>query len=80
MAAERLPSKEELKARMQANDERIRQQWIKTYEARIVREELQKCQKAEGVNHYAVCRPLVETYMELLKDAKVKGFRIIDEA
>lgn len=58
---------------MQANDERIRQQWIKTYEARIVREELQKCQKAEGVNHYAVCRPLVETYMELLKDAKVSA-------
>jgi hypothetical protein len=42
-------------------------------EARIVREELQKCQKAEGVNHYAVCKPLVETYLELLKDAKVSG-------
>lgn len=44
-------------------------------EARIVREELQKCQKAEGVNHYAVCKPLVETYLELLKDAKVSGTR-----
>ena len=42
-------------------------------EARIVREELQKCQKAEGVNHYAVCKPLVETYLELLKDAKVSA-------
>lgn len=23
------------------------------------------------MNHYAVCRPLAETYLELLKDAKV---------
>lgn len=41
-------------------------------EARIVREELQKCQKAEGVNHYQVCHDLAQKYMDLLKDAKVR--------
>lgn len=46
-------------------------QWVKTMEARIVREELMKCHRSEGVNHYAICKPLVETYMDLLKDAKV---------
>jgi hypothetical protein len=40
-------------------------------QARIVREELQKCQKAEGINHYQVCHGLAEKYLELLKDAKV---------
>lgn len=40
-------------------------------QARIVREELQKCHKAEGVNHYQVCEGLTKRYMELLKDAKV---------
>jgi hypothetical protein len=39
--------------------------------ARIVREELQKCHKAEGVNHYQVCNDLTKRYMELLKEAKV---------
>ncbi|CAO1617755.1 unnamed protein product [Parajaminaea phylloscopi] len=76
---DKLPSTEELKEKLDNRNERIRQQWIKTFEARIVREELQKCQKAEGVNHYAVCRPLAETYLDLLKDAKVKGFTIVDE-
>jgi hypothetical protein len=40
-------------------------------EARIVREELQKCHKAEGVNHYQVCSDLAKKYHSLLADAKV---------
>lgn len=60
-------------ARMDSRNEQMRQQWIKTYEARLVAAEISKCQKAEGVNHYAVCRPLVDTYLELLKDAKVRA-------
>ncbi|PWN19083.1 hypothetical protein BCV69DRAFT_251616 [Microstroma glucosiphilum] len=69
----KLPSQEEFEATLAARNETLRNNWIKTMEARIVREELQKCQKAEGVNHYAVCKPLVETYLELLKDAKVSA-------
>ena len=40
-------------------------------EARIVREELQKCHKAEGVNHYQVCAGLAKKYKDLLADAQV---------
>lgn len=60
---------------LDARAERVRQDWIKTMEARIVREELQKCRKAEGVNSYYYCKPLVETYLGLLRDAKVSGER-----
>lgn len=41
-------------------------------EARIVREELQKCHKAEGVNHYQACSDLANKYHSLLADAKVR--------
>lgn len=42
------------------------------YEARLVREEITKCHRAEGVNHYEACHDLVQHYLELLKDAKVR--------
>jgi hypothetical protein len=41
-------------------------------EARIVREELVKCQKAEGVNHYVECKHLSELYLKLLRENKVR--------
>ncbi|KAK0532634.1 hypothetical protein OC834_002529 [Tilletia horrida] len=71
---------DELRAKISAREEKIREDWIRTMQARIVREELQKCYKAEGVNHYQVCHDLAQTYNKLLKDAKVQGYRIIDEA
>lgn len=37
-----------------AREEKIRQSWIGVMEARLVREELQKCWRTEGVNHYEV--------------------------
>ncbi|EPQ27956.1 uncharacterized protein PFL1_04283 [Pseudozyma flocculosa PF-1] len=77
---DRLPSADEFKAELASRDEKIREGWIKTMEARIVREELQKCHKAEGVNHYSACADLAKTYHSLLLDAKVKGFREIELA
>ncbi|KAK0550306.1 hypothetical protein OC845_002743 [Tilletia horrida] len=71
-------SRDELRAKVESREEKIREDWIRTMQARIVREELQKCYKAEGVNHYQVCNGLVQTYNKLLKDAKVKGYKIID--
>ena len=44
----------------QARDSIIREQWIKTMEQRLVRDELAKCYKAEGVNHYVACKDLAE--------------------
>ncbi len=36
-----------------------------------VREELQKCWRTEGVNHYEVCHPLTEKYLDLLRTNRV---------
>jgi hypothetical protein len=44
---------------------------VKAMEARLVREELEKCQKSEGVNHYENCRWLTEKYLKMLKENKV---------
>lgn len=38
---------------------------------RLVHEELQKCYRAEGENHYQVCHPLAKLYDEMLKETKV---------
>lgn len=43
-------------------------------EARIVRDNLSKCQKVEGVNHYESCKNLAERYVDMLKDNKVRVF------
>lgn len=55
-------------------------------QVRLVHQELQKCYKAEGVNHYQVCAPIVQVYKDLLKEAQVrtpispqvKGYRTVD--
>ncbi|GAC98354.1 NADH-ubiquinone oxidoreductase 12 kDa subunit, mitochondrial precursor [Pseudozyma hubeiensis SY62] len=52
-------------------EEKVRESWVRTMEARIVREELQKCHKAEGVNHYQACSDLAKKYHSLLADAKI---------
>ncbi|WFC93556.1 hypothetical protein MBRA1_000176 [Malassezia brasiliensis] len=65
-----------------ANQERkaesIRDEWIKVMQLRLVRDELQKCHRAEGENHYQVCAPIVKVYNDLLKEARVKGYRTVD--
>ena len=40
-------------------------------ELRLVKNELQKCHQYEGVNHYSVCEPLANKYVDMLKDHKV---------
>ena len=43
-------------------------------EARIVRDNLSKCQKVEGVNHYERCKDLAERYADMLKENRVRVF------
>lgn len=62
------------KALKAAQDAVLREQWVKSMMARIVRDELGKCYYREGVNHLQNCGKLRERYLELLKDAKVKGY------
>ncbi|ORY77798.1 hypothetical protein BCR37DRAFT_122653 [Protomyces lactucae-debilis] len=43
-----------------ARNTMIREQWIKTMEQRLVRDELARCYKSEGVNHYVTCKHLAD--------------------
>jgi len=56
----------------------IREQWIQVMQARLLRDELSKCHKAEGVNSYENCKEFAERYMDSLKTSKVTGWRTID--
>ena len=64
--------------RIRARDEHVRESWVRAMEAKIVRDELNKCQRVEGVNHYENCRELSEKYLNLLKDNRVRPFCSVD--
>ncbi|MCJ1444155.1 MAG: hypothetical protein MMC23_004656 [Stictis urceolatum] len=57
-----------------AQDSIIKEQWVKSMMARLVRDEMGKCYRREGVNHMQNCKQLRERYLELLKDAKIRGY------
>jgi len=63
---------------LKERDEWIRESWVKAMEARIVRDNLEKCYRVEGVNHYEKCRDLSEKYQTMLKENRVKGYKQID--
>jgi len=71
---------EEYKATRAAREEKIRESWVNAMEARIVREELIKCHKSEGVNNYESCKHLSELYLDLMRANKVHGYKQIDLA
>ncbi|KAG8835469.1 hypothetical protein FRC17_003036 [Serendipita sp. 399] len=72
------PPMEEVRAKYDARDKYIRESWVRTMEARLVGEELSKCRKGEGVNAYQNCKYLADLYMELLKDASLKGYKQVE--
>lgn len=63
-----------LLAEVRARDEHIRESWVRAMEVQIVREELTKCQRAEGVNHYENCKSLADKYITMLRENKVRLF------
>ncbi|EEB98837.1 hypothetical protein MPER_01590 [Moniliophthora perniciosa FA553] len=67
-----------IKAKLQARDEHLRESWVRAMEARLVRDELDKCLKSEGVNHYESCIWLADKYLDKLIESKVKGYKQID--
>ncbi|KAG8885692.1 hypothetical protein FRB97_000135 [Tulasnella sp. 331] len=69
---------EAYKETLASREKHIKETWIGAMEARIVREELIKCQRAEGVNHYAECKNLAEMYLRMMKTSKVTGYKQID--
>jgi len=68
----------EIKAKLQEREELMRESWVKSMELRLVRDELDKCHKGEGVNHYESCRWLAEKYLHMLRENRVKGYKVID--
>ncbi|KAK6908948.1 hypothetical protein V866_002198 [Kwoniella sp. B9012] len=73
------PTMDEYRQILKSRDEHIRESWIKAMEARLVREELQKCYRGEGVNHLQNCKDLAEKYAGMIRENKVKGYKQIDE-
>lgn len=55
----------------EAREAKVRDDWVKTMEARLVREELAKCWREEGVNHYQSCHALTEKYLDMLRSHRV---------
>ena len=45
-------------------------------QVRLVHDELQKCHRAEGENHYQVCGPIARVYKDLLKEAKERSKKL----
>jgi NADH dehydrogenase (ubiquinone) 1 beta subcomplex subunit 10 len=59
---------------LKAREEHVRESWIKAMEARIVRGELQKCYRGEGVNQLQNCKELAERYASMIRENKVCRF------
>lgn len=47
-------------------------------QTRLVREELQKCWRTEGVNHYEVCHHLTAKYLDMLRENRVSFFMEVE--
>ncbi|KAJ6631022.1 putative NADH-ubiquinone oxidoreductase 12 kDa subunit mitochondrial precursor [Mycena sp. CBHHK59/15] len=73
-------TREMYKAKMLARDELIKESWVKTMEVRLVRDELEKCRKGEGVNSLENCKWLAEKYAQMLRDNKLRGYKTIERA
>ncbi|KAJ7678538.1 hypothetical protein B0H17DRAFT_1206775 [Mycena rosella] len=71
-------TKQIYKARMIAQDDLIKESWVKAMEVRLVRNELEKCRKGEGANAMESCRWLAEKYAQMLQDNKLKGYKTIE--
>ncbi|CAG8506477.1 hypothetical protein C2G38_1993184 [Gigaspora rosea] len=60
--------KSDVEAVRAAREQQVREYWIKVMEIRLVRNQLIKCYKTEGVNHYKNCKKLADLYVEMLKE------------
>ncbi|KAI1797311.1 NADH-ubiquinone oxidoreductase 12 kDa subunit [Ganoderma leucocontextum] len=68
----------EFKARLAEREQTLRESWVRTMEAKLVRDKLDRCYESEGVNHLESCKDLRERYIDMLRDNRVKGYKSID--
>ena len=54
----------------------MKESWVKAMELRLVRAELDKCHKGEGVNHYENCGWLAEKVLQMMRENRVCCFYI----
>ncbi|KAK9470270.1 uncharacterized protein V1510DRAFT_405189 [Dipodascopsis tothii] len=62
---------DELKA---AQDSALKEQFVRLYALRTVREALQKCYKSQQVNHYENCKDIAEKYLDMLPTHRINGY------
>ena len=55
-------------AKLQEREELMMESWVRAMQLRLVRDELDKCHKAEGVNHYENCRWLAEKVLDMMRE------------
>ncbi len=58
-------------ARLAERERIIRESWVRSVEAQLVREKLDRCYESEGVNHLESCKDLRERYIDMLRDNRV---------
>ncbi|KAK9763233.1 hypothetical protein K7432_010297 [Basidiobolus ranarum] len=71
--------KNDREAVLAARNQRVREDWVKLMEERIVKKKLRECYKTQGVNHYENCRHLALSYLKSLRTNKVRGPREIND-
>ena len=64
---------------LDAREAKVRSDWINTMQARLVREELAKCWREEGVNHYQSCHALAEKYLDMVKSHRVRWMNALSD-
>ncbi|KAK9804440.1 hypothetical protein WJX73_000753 [Symbiochloris irregularis] len=58
----------------------VRQKKVQVEKAKVLRQQLTRCYKTEGVNHFENCRNLRVAYMEAIKNVGVhRGNRLEDD-
>lgn len=62
----------------QAQDAVIREQWVKSMMARLVREELGKCYYKEGVNHLEKCGALRGETIQVLWQSSAQFYETMN--
>ena len=63
-------------ATFQEREDLMKESWVKAMELRLLRSELDKCHKGEGVNHYENCAWLAEKILQMMRENRVCCFYI----
>ena len=59
-------------ARLAEREQIMRESWVRTMEAKLTRDQLDRCYQTESVNHLESCKELRERYLDMLRDNRVR--------